>query len=467
MTTQQLDSQASSFRGFEPPTANYIYCPNQFFDVCLAHNSRNVVRLVAYVLRKTLGWLDGNGEPINQDISVSYCELIAEAGISRGAIRKAIDDAIQAGFVFCVREGRSKAEGDVGQTAQYRLRWDKGDEYANNPKAFSGFYSGDGHRTPIPNAFFDQVITGETLGVIKLVGTVLRHTVGYQNQFGGRRSQAPLAYSFIQKYANLRDRTTLGNAIQRASRVGYIRCVSEGTFHPRAGNRRPAEYAVKWLSEAKADQVGSKTRPANRHRFKNPSSDGSKNRPADRFKNPTKQKTVKKDTDKQQRLPPAVAENSEAHQLLINVGFDEQTAKKLCESRGLGKIKQQITWLKERNPRENKLGMLRKAIEQDWPQPVTAQQKDQRLRLADEARREARQEQIDDAKLAEGKRKRKRRKDAALRDLNSMTDAERTAVETAAFDQLNSDFFRQRFRTNDEFRLQQCLDELGRREGSP
>ena len=50
-------------------------------------------RLVAYVLRKTLGWLDDNGEPINQDISVSYCELIAEAGISRaGTLRRPLQD---------------------------------------------------------------------------------------------------------------------------------------------------------------------------------------------------------------------------------------------------------------------------------------------------------------------------------------------------------------------------------------
>ena len=52
------------FQGFEPLTANYVYCPNQFFDVLLPHGSRGCVRLVAYLLRRTLGWLDANGEPI-------------------------------------------------------------------------------------------------------------------------------------------------------------------------------------------------------------------------------------------------------------------------------------------------------------------------------------------------------------------------------------------------------------------
>ena len=101
MELNRSKNAASSepFSGFEHLTANFIYCPNQFFDVCLSHSSRGVVRLVAYLLRRTLGWLDKNGEPIEQDISVSYTELVEHAGISRGAIRPAIDEAIQAGLV--------------------------------------------------------------------------------------------------------------------------------------------------------------------------------------------------------------------------------------------------------------------------------------------------------------------------------------------------------------------------------
>ena len=36
---------------FQHLTANFIYCPNQFLDVCLPHSSRGVVRLVGYLLR--------------------------------------------------------------------------------------------------------------------------------------------------------------------------------------------------------------------------------------------------------------------------------------------------------------------------------------------------------------------------------------------------------------------------------
>jgi len=57
-------SSSAVFAGFQPLTANFIYCPNQFFDVCLPNYSRGVVRLVGYILYKTLSQLDKNGNPV-------------------------------------------------------------------------------------------------------------------------------------------------------------------------------------------------------------------------------------------------------------------------------------------------------------------------------------------------------------------------------------------------------------------
>ena len=37
----------AAFTGFALPTSNTTYVPNQYFDVCLPHYSRGVVRLVA------------------------------------------------------------------------------------------------------------------------------------------------------------------------------------------------------------------------------------------------------------------------------------------------------------------------------------------------------------------------------------------------------------------------------------
>ena len=61
---ETLMSCSTEFQGFEPLTGNFLYCPNQFFEVCLPNYSRGVVRLVAFMLRKTLGWLDKDGNPI-------------------------------------------------------------------------------------------------------------------------------------------------------------------------------------------------------------------------------------------------------------------------------------------------------------------------------------------------------------------------------------------------------------------
>ena len=80
----QLQSSIKAFAGFATPTSNTTFTPNQFFDVCLRYHSRGVVRLVAYLIRQTLGWCDANGQPLHERVQVSYRELIEKAGISRG-----------------------------------------------------------------------------------------------------------------------------------------------------------------------------------------------------------------------------------------------------------------------------------------------------------------------------------------------------------------------------------------------
>ncbi|MEL7238196.1 MAG: hypothetical protein AAGK78_04980, partial [Planctomycetota bacterium] len=191
------------FAGFRPIQANFIYTPNQFFDVLLPHHSRGCVRLVGYLLRRTLGWLGKDGKPIEQRISVTYREMIDEAGVSRGGIRKAIDEAISARYVRCTQQGRSKSAGQDAVTARYELRWDASGDYGDTPAGFRGFFTGVGRRTPVPEDYFDAVLRREPLAVARVVGVVLRETVGYQNQFGGRKSSAQLSYSDLQRRTRL------------------------------------------------------------------------------------------------------------------------------------------------------------------------------------------------------------------------------------------------------------------------
>ena len=146
------------FAGFAPLDGNFLYCPNQFFEVCLRNHSRGAVRLVGFLLLKTLGWLDGQGLPVEQQIRVTYRELIGQAGISRGALSKAIDEAIAGNFI------EQMAIGPV-RTATYALRWDSGDIYQSDSKTFGGFYAGEGYRSPIPLAYFSQILPQEPLSV--------------------------------------------------------------------------------------------------------------------------------------------------------------------------------------------------------------------------------------------------------------------------------------------------------------
>lgn len=454
------------FKGFEHLTANYLYCPNQFFDVCLPNYSRGTVRLVAYMLRKTLGWFDKEGNPIDQNISISYRDLITEAGISRGAIRKALDDAVTGGFISCIQKGKANGNNQSAETTHYALRWDAGNQYYKNPEQFAGFFSGEGYRTPIPNSFFDQVVKQETLSVVKVVGTVLRHTVGYQNQFGGRRQIAPLSYNYILEYTNLSDRTTLSQSIQHAISTGYIHRVQKGGIDPKSGKRHPSTYALRWQEQANSEGSGSKTRPVNQQQSKNQTDNGSETRPVERSKNQTEEKPHKNNTYKQQSESPVVAvENLESFELLRQAGFDEDVALELSGSRGLKEIKEQIEWLPHRKPERNSLGMLRKAIQGDWSKPdsiCNAEKKQQRLQ---KNQTEATEMEIDDARVLEAKQEKKRRREQLLPVWNGLDSNEQIKIERIAFKQLNSDFLRDRFKKNDEYRLNQCLDSFSQQQG--
>ncbi len=204
--------------GFEPLNANYVYCPNQFFDVCLKSNSRGMVRIVAYVLRQTLGWLDEHGQPVHNTVKVSYRDLVEKAGVSRGAIGPALQRAVQEGFIECHVPGIPNSNNQAGQAAKYTLRWDTSNAFTKLPSDFDGFYAGEGHRTPVPNSFFDMVIPSQTLAVTKVVGTVIRHTIGYQNQFGGRRNSAPLSFTYIQNYSKKRAAWYIGYTDENGKR---------------------------------------------------------------------------------------------------------------------------------------------------------------------------------------------------------------------------------------------------------
>ncbi|MCH7688258.1 MAG: hypothetical protein IH899_16510 [Planctomycetes bacterium] len=55
--------------------------------------------------------------------------------------------------------------------------------------------------------------------------------------------------------------------------------------------------------------------------------------------------------------------------MLRNEGFDDKAARGLAKAGSFDEIQKQIAWIDLRKP-ENRLGMLRTAIEQKWAEPV-------------------------------------------------------------------------------------------------
>ena len=114
-----------------------------------------------------------------------------------------------------------------------------------------------------PNSFVVHNFTTETVGE----PDELRHTIGYENQFGGRRMKASLSYSYIQNYTQIGSRTTLSKALHNATQDGYIHRVSAGCFHAKKSQRRAAAFAVRWRSAARLTNSSSENGPAQSEQF--------------------------------------------------------------------------------------------------------------------------------------------------------------------------------------------------------
>ncbi len=366
----QVRPRLEVFPGFTTPTSNTTFTPNQFFDVCLRYHSRGVVRLVAYLIRQTLGWCDADGRPLHERVQVSYRELIEKAGISRGVIRRSLDEAIAGGFIECVQAGKASTAHSKAESAHYQLRWDSSPEYKKDPKCFRGFFEGEGNRTDIPNQFFDHLIPHEPLSVVKVVGSVIRFSIGFQARHGRRRQQAALSYRDIERYARIRDTHTLAAAIRNAEQSHYILRLQDGIFDPNAGAQsRPAIFALRWADSSPFYPTGSISPAATEDggRFKIPSGTGPKTPAANRFRNPSdiQTKLTKKIVKQQQ----AEVETPKAYAILKAEGFSEEAAKKLANKYPSELIRKQIEWLARRAPSRNRLGMLHRAIEENWPAP--------------------------------------------------------------------------------------------------
>ena len=246
--TKALPQGTSSvFLGFERPDASFILCPNDFLDVVVVGCSRGCVRLVGYVLYETLRWMKSDGTPNQQDIEVPLTEIITKAGISRGGAAKSKREAITGNYLKVVQKGIAKGRGESGAKEIVRLKWSE-----NRADEFLGFFGGRGRRTPVPHSFFSHVIPNESLSVIRVVATVIRQTIGYENQFGGRRMEQALSYAQLVTFTGM-SRKHVRQAVKVAIEKNYIEASRM--------NRGTTVYSIKWQEQAKNQSIGTKRPP--------------------------------------------------------------------------------------------------------------------------------------------------------------------------------------------------------------
>lgn len=390
-----LTNAEVAFRGYAPPTSSTTYTPNQFFDMVLPNSSRGCIRLVAYLIRKTLGWSDAHGNPQNPEATISYRELEAHAGIGRGRVKEAIDEAIANRYVECLRFGKPHRTGDAGYSALYSLKWGRQDRYVSDPDEFDGFFAGNGNLTHIPNQFFDFTIPSETLAVVKVVGVIIRNTIGFQTKFGFRRQEASLSFSDIMHRAAIGSRTTLSGAIKSAVEGKHIRVVSQGVFDTNAGlESRAAVYGVNWSDEFPvADQA--RTKSASKRGARRPQTTPELDRGMTSESGPAKASTSgpesPPDLDWQEPRnwtaikTTSLNNSSKQHQSagcgrgetdeenilarLLAEGIEQRTAERLVRRYPAEKVRRQLDWIPLRHVKASRTGLLIRAIENDMAEP--------------------------------------------------------------------------------------------------
>ncbi|MCS6778062.1 MAG: hypothetical protein NZ557_16190, partial [Chthonomonadaceae bacterium] len=387
------------FQGYPLPTSNTTYTPNQFFDVVLRYGSRGAVRLVAYMIRKTLGWSDAHGNPQEPRVHFSYRQLEQHAGIGHSTVRRAIDEALAARYIRCIQPGTANTPGTPGTPAIYELNWDESDEYITDPERFNGFFAGNGNLTYIPNDFFDYTVPNEPLAVVRVVGAIIRHTIGFQTRYGFRRQKVAMSVTEIQRKTGIVGRQHVLHALQQAIERNHIVRMEMGLFDPEAGKEsQPAIYGIRWLesgpeTDRKNSSQNSGAQSSNTpKRLRRQSSDTPKRLPGERSEKvtgieitPGNNTLLDNNSDRatpadrccavvahMSTLPIVAPEQLCA--LLQLIGFNERTARQLVENHPQEVIRRQIEWLPARNPGRNPLGMLRCAIEGNWDPPVGALQ---------------------------------------------------------------------------------------------
>ena len=212
---------------------------------------------MSHMLRKTLGWVNEAGDPIQEQHAFSYGDLESDAGIVHSGLGKAIHEALDSRFIRCVQKARMQVQGVRARSAAYELLWNES-AYTDDLEDYAGFYlqpsytDHDGQnrigRKNIPNIFFDYLVKNESRRVIRVVGTLLWYSIDWGK--GGERKR-PVSKSLrdLVELTQL-DKSNVVRALDEAEQKGYVERLERGVFDLSARQQSSTTvYGIHWTDE--------------------------------------------------------------------------------------------------------------------------------------------------------------------------------------------------------------------------
>jgi len=107
----------ANFKGFRSLKANFTATPNQYFDKVVGHCHPCVERVVAILIRSTLGWEDPDTGERRLEAELALSDFVRPE-LSRNSARTGIAGAIEMGFLIETMPATNHAP------ARYALRWE-------------------------------------------------------------------------------------------------------------------------------------------------------------------------------------------------------------------------------------------------------------------------------------------------------------------------------------------------------
>lgn len=374
---------ATPFAGFEPlSNEETTYAYNRFLSDVVPGHTLGCIRLVARMM-----YHNTHRKASSKEWQLVAC--VSEVGefikLSERTAYSALKEAEDAGFITCVRAPQKSTR----HTPAIKGIW-KLNTTLDVSCADKAFYEGEKYRTPLPNHLVLHTIMEEDLVVVKFLCAVARYTIGYAEGENNqqRRLTVDIGGDLLREYAGIGNKNGLVQAKRTAVAKHLVKC--------EAGPGGRTRYGLVWSrqwdgnrSKLRTPEVGdddghreTEDPGSNRTPDEEPQQKSYPDLRSNRTSTPAEivppaEHGSSKDRTPINRVSPKQGLDNRQHEtgdstavrLLLGVGYDRQAAAAISDSSSLEIIGQQVDQFEfmviSRQP-EKPLGMLRKAIKENW-----------------------------------------------------------------------------------------------------